>query len=1131
MPRTTNEVIERLQQLTTPGYRDKLIARGLARGLIWEDGELPPGAPGFSSELSTDLLDHGFTVLALSLGLRQVGGDPEVVKQGLYAAAEALESAVRRGEGADIERGFHLTMAAAAFHIGGYAARAFSLFETDLSSLNLASYERALVYLMRRNFPLVRQNSAAWLQAVGNSDGGVVERLSEEENFSVDDVVAIALTRIFHHATAAFEAALLTGRVEYFETAQSGIETGVRESAAANHVPLWWSFTVARHLFDDLWGSCLHTCLPATGGPPKWPLLRSNFLELLAARPVAEIDLWPSQIEAAGRVLDTADDLVVALPTSAGKTRIAELCILRTLADEKRVVYVTPLRALSAQVENGLARTFCPLGFSVTSVYGASGVASSDIDTLASASIVVATPEKLDFAIRQQSSIINDVGLIVLDEGHMIGLNERDIRYEMLLQRLLRRPDAAERRLVCLSAVFSTGDAFDDFTAWLRSDAPGTAIQSLWRPTRQRPATIEWQTNVARLELEVEGERPYVPRFVEARAPIPPRKKRFFPGDAQELVVASTSAFLQRGHSVLIYCPLKASVEATAAAFLKAHKGGYFEKALTPSAQHDLVNAIRVGREWLGDDHPAVASLHLGIAVHHGSLPRSFLGEVERLLKRRVLPVCICSPTLAQGVDLSFSVLLFRSLYRNRSIIPAKEFANVVGRVGRAFVDLDGIYALPIFEATMARKAEFNGLIAAARKRQLESGVRLLIDVVVKILSERLLVSRQQLIEYVANMQSPWMVEPVNEEDHYPGVLKACLNELDSAILGIVDALDMSLDQLADYLDTCLQNSYWQRRLQRSDDELKQLQELVVKGRAAWLWSHTDATKRKGYFAAGVGYVAGKALDENAAALSSLLESAESGLASGNVDAAIAAAVALAKILFSIHPFEPEDAGAGWQERLGHWLRGKALSEFADNDGVSFIQGDVVFRLVWGVEAARLHIAHLSASNADDEQECNLATCLTYGVPNRTAALFLQAGMNSRILACKVAQISDGACHDLTALRWWVYSIIQGQRPEPTWESEDEKAEWKRFLQQFDHREHSNWGQRQFVLPVQWYGQASQAGTRVRVSFAKGDTRASVWSVSLERLGETMVPDVSTNHFFGIVGDDQKSLNVSFFGA
>ena len=138
--------------------------------------------------------------------------------------------------------------------------------------------------------------------------------------------------------------------------------------------------------------------------------------------------------------------------------------------------------------------------------------------------------------------------------------------------------------------------------------------------------------------------------------------------------------------------------------------------------------------------------------------------------------------------------------------------------------------------------------------------------------------------------------------------------------------------------------------------------------------------------------------------------------------------------------------------------------------------------------------------------------------------------MNSRTLACKVAQLTDGSCDDLGALKWWVHAIIQGQLPEPTWESDDEKAEWQRFLQRFDHREYDTWGQREFVLPVQWYGQPSEAGTLVRVSFKKGDKQASVLSMLLDRLGETIVPDVSTTHFFGTVGDDQKSLNVSFFG-
>src|SRR5882762_6703410 len=107
------------------------------------------------------------------------------------------------------------------------------------------------------------------------------------------------------------------------------------------------------------------------GGPgPEWVGLRQRFIAVLQRRKKAEIDLWPSQIDAASRAANQTDDLVVSLPTSAGKTRIAELCILRCLAAGRRVVFITPLRALSAQTETTLQRTFGPLGKTISALYG-----------------------------------------------------------------------------------------------------------------------------------------------------------------------------------------------------------------------------------------------------------------------------------------------------------------------------------------------------------------------------------------------------------------------------------------------------------------------------------------------------------------------------------------------------------------------------------------------------------------------------------------------------------------------------------------------------------------------------------------------------------------------------------------
>src|SRR3546814_12166717 len=97
------------------------------------------------------------------------------------------------------------------------------------------------------------------------------------------------------------------------------------------------------------------------------------------------------------------------------------------------------------------------------------------------------------------------------------------------------------------------------------------------------------------------------------------------------------------------------------------------------------------GKEWLGEDQPAVASLKAGVAIHHGRLPSPFLRELEVLLSEGVLKVIVASPTLSQGLNLNAAVLLVPALYRAGKPITGEEFANVAGRAGRAFVDVEGL--------------------------------------------------------------------------------------------------------------------------------------------------------------------------------------------------------------------------------------------------------------------------------------------------------------------------------------------------------------------------------------------------------------------------------------------------------
>ena len=408
-------LVAELAALIAPNARGNVITLGLARGMVWNEGELPDDSPNFSELLTNDLLDHGFSILSKALRLRIQSPENPILDRSFRIAAESIESAVRKGA-TDVDRGFHLVVAASAFHLGHFGARSFSLLKENVDELNLSSNELALVLLMQRRLDELESLLQQWLQDESHTDLGLLRRLQDDENNDIEltEVAGMAVNRQFHVALANFEFAIRSGAGEYVKTAIALLDKCVAGAERLRHIPLWWSCVLARHLIDDLWDRSLHTRLPHDApGDPNWSSLRRKFIQLVTRRRIAETDLWPSQLDAATRAIDETDSLVVALPTSSGKTRIAELCILKCLSAGRRVIYVTPLRALSAQIEGTLGRTFRPLGYSITSVYGASGIGADDVSTMASASIVVATPEKLDFAIRQDPNVISDVGLIV----------------------------------------------------------------------------------------------------------------------------------------------------------------------------------------------------------------------------------------------------------------------------------------------------------------------------------------------------------------------------------------------------------------------------------------------------------------------------------------------------------------------------------------------------------------------------------------------------------------------------------------------------------------------------------------------------------------------------------------------
>lgn len=963
--------------------------------MIWVNGALPPEAPAFSAGLSSDLLDHGYGVLARALRLRELNPESDVLDDAFRVAAEAIESTARRGDPEDRARGFQLMVAAISSHLGGYAARAFTLMGDDPDALNLSSDERLLSLIMRRSLQALRNQCVEWLSLAEHQEFAIVETLEDEQsNFEVDDALELALRRNVHMAAGLLDSALLVGDQAHLQQAVERLANGRQVAAESGFVPAWWIHVLLQHLAEDLWDNALWTLLP---DDERWSALRQDFIQLLGQRGAAEVTLWPSQIEAAARAVDPSDNLVVALPTSAGKTRIAELCILGALADGLRVVYVTPLRALSAQQERTLSRTFRPLGARVSSLYGASGVARSDVATLQSGTIVVATPEKLDFALRHQPSLLDDVGLIILDEGHMIGISEREVRYEALVQRLITRPDAEMRRLVCLSAIFGPGELTADFTSWIRSDAPGGAVESEWRPTRHRPATLIWDGGRGRLEVRVEDERPFVPNFVRPQPPIAPRRKSF-PNDHVELVLATADALAAGGANVLVYCTQRNNVESVASKLLDLIRRGFLHEYPVDGSTR---RAQRIGEEWLGPLHPAVAALSAGVAMHHGGLPRTFLNELERLLASRTLRYAIASPTVAQGLDLSASAMVFHSLHRSGQPIGEEEYRNVIGRVGRAFVDLDGLSVLPVDtrEAPGRRKLRlYEGFIAGQEHRILESGIALLIDRLIATVATVRTLDRGGAVEYLLGQQTAWSPTDEAPSDEFAELLA----NLDSALLSTIEDLETPRDGLAEVLDDALRSSLWRRTLARMSDELREQQRAVLVGRARWLWDRTTPEIRRGFFASGIGYHAGAALRENIEELVTLVARADAAIAAEELGGAATLLVRIEEVFEGVHPFGAKTWPDHWQSLVADWISGESVVR-SEPEASDFVQDGLVYRLVWAVEAVR---AYAEAVGVGDPGVTagRTSMALTYGVPSIGAAALLRFGLPSRRLAMEIVR-------------------------------------------------------------------------------------------------------------------------------
>jgi len=418
------------------------------------------------------------------------------------------------------------------------------------------------------------------------------------------------------------------------------------------------------------------------------PILKKYIKSLVYLSPRGIHELFITQRKSLSKVLNLENNgCIVSMPTSSGKTRIAEIAIMDCFIKhpENKVLYIAPFRSLAFEIENSLEKTLKNIGITLSHLYGGSLFSRLDEKIIKESDIIIATPEKAKAILRADRAIADLIKLVIIDEGHLLGPDKRLIVNEIFFEELRFFMENNGGRFLLLSAVLPNAE---DLSLWL-TKSKETIYKDTWRPSDERFGILEWTGEQVNLEwFNKDEERPsFNKKFILCeQLPLEhrQRKPRYFPGNKNEAVAATTSKLRFFG-TALIFVGLKASVFKMAEAYLRSLGNELADFNWTNKFDWKAYELACI--ETYGDNNDWLLYAKKGILCHHGALHVDVRLPLERLMRNDKPLVIISTSTLGQGVNLGVSSVIFSTIYQSGQLITPRDFWNIAGRAGRAFVD------------------------------------------------------------------------------------------------------------------------------------------------------------------------------------------------------------------------------------------------------------------------------------------------------------------------------------------------------------------------------------------------------------------------------------------------------------
>ena len=538
-------------------------------------------------------------------------------------------------------------------------------------------------------------------------------RSLQNDSQAADRAMALRLAALYHWAkgTEILAIYIVQGQPadpfsqidKHFESA---INAATLSSDAQHEVVLRWLHAAGRTMVTNSLWRAARSINSRT----------SEFVRSLTHREhAAMFELLPPQRAALLEqgLLDQAKTaIVVDLPTSGGKTLLAQFRILQALnqfdADKGWVAYIVPTRALSAQITRHLRRDFEPIGIKVDQL-----TAAVEVDTFEEQflnereqpfQILVATPEKLSLVIRNKK-VDRPLALVVMDEAHNLENVGRGLRIELLLATVKR--DCPTANFLLLMPYVEDTEAV---ARWLAHDVNAGQAISLgtvpWKPNERiiglysavpdDSKSAGWHLAYKTLTTTEKAMPLHGKHRLGGVKPIDVPKSRVVNSKKNE----QTGLWLQTAAAAAIMSDRGTSI-AVANRISSVWKMAD-EAARSLPAFDPVPNDIGLVQDFLrtevSSEFRLVETLKHGVGVHHAGLSDEVRALMEWLAETGNLRVLCATTTIAQGINFPVSSVFLAGtgfFDRGRTVeMGPREFWNLAGRAGRISHDSVGVVGL-----------------------------------------------------------------------------------------------------------------------------------------------------------------------------------------------------------------------------------------------------------------------------------------------------------------------------------------------------------------------------------------------------------------------------------------------------